>query len=81
VSDGQTLWIYDPTAREVQEFPVGQGFLSGSAVQFLLGEGLLLRDFTVRAQQCPSETVRLLLTPKQDATYEVLELLVVADPA
>jgi outer membrane lipoprotein carrier protein len=78
VSDGQTLWIYDPAAREVQEFPVGQGFLSGSAVQFLLGEGLLLRDFDVRAQQCPSETVRLLLTPKQDATYELLELLVVA---
>jgi outer membrane lipoprotein carrier protein len=78
VSDGQTLWIYDPAAREVQEFPVGQGFLSGSAVQFLLGEGLLLRDFDVRAQQCPSETVRLLLTPKQDATYETLELSVVA---
>jgi outer membrane lipoprotein carrier protein len=79
VSDGQTLWIYDPKAREVQEFPVGQGFLSGSAVQFLLGEGLILRDFDVRAQQCPSETVRLLLTPKEDATYELLELSVTAE--
>lgn len=78
VSDGQTLWLYDPKAREVQEFPVGQGFLSGSAVQFLLGEGLILRDFEVRAEQCPSDTVRLLLTPKQDATYETLELVVVA---
>jgi outer membrane lipoprotein carrier protein len=79
VSDGQTLWIYDPKAREVQEFPVGQGFLSGSAVQFLLGEGRLLRDFDIRAEQCPSATVRLLLTPKQDATYETLELSVVAE--
>jgi outer membrane lipoprotein-sorting protein len=33
VSDGRTLWIYDPAAREVQEFPVGAGFLSdGGAV-------------------------------------------------
>jgi len=79
VSDGETLWIYDPKAREVQEFPVGQGFLSGSAVQFLLGEGRILLDFDVRAEKCPSHTVRLSLTPKQDATYEVLELLVVAE--
>ena len=78
VSDGQTLWIYDPKAREAQEFPVGQGFLSGSAVQFLLGEGQILRDFDVRAEQCTSDPVRLLMTPKQDATYERLELLVAA---
>ena len=78
VSDGQTLWVYDPEAHEAQEFPVGQGFLSGSAVQFLLGEGKLLSAFDVRAQDCSSETVHLLLTPKQDATYERLELWVIA---
>jgi outer membrane lipoprotein carrier protein len=76
VSDGQTLWVYDPQAREAQEFPVGEGFLSGSAVQFLLGEGRILDTFEVRAQQCTSETVHLVLTPKQDATYEQLELWV-----
>ena len=77
VSDGQTLWIYDPAAREVQEFPVGQGFLSGTAVQFLLGEGRILDAFTVRAESCAGEVVRLFLTPKEEASYESLELLVV----
>jgi outer membrane lipoprotein carrier protein len=76
VSDGETLWVYDPRAKEAQEFPVGQGFLSGTAVQFLLGEGQILGAFDVRAESCPGETVHLLLAPKQDATYERLELWV-----
>jgi outer membrane lipoprotein carrier protein len=61
VSDGETLWIYDPTAKEVQEFPVGQGFLSGTAVQFLLGEGRIRETYEVRAEGCGEETVRLFL--------------------
>lgn len=76
VSDGETLWVYDPRAKEAQEFPVGQGFLSGTAVQFLLGEGQILTAFDVAAESCGSEPVHLLLTPKQDATYERLELWV-----
>jgi outer membrane lipoprotein carrier protein len=76
VSDGKTLWIYDPTAREVQEFDVGQGFLSGTAVQFLLGEGKILDAFQVRAERCTGESVRLFLTPREEASYESLELLV-----
>jgi len=76
VSDGQTLWIYDPAAREVQEFPVGQGFLSGTAVQFLLGEGRILEAFEVRAERCGGETVRLLLKPREESSYESLELVV-----
>jgi len=76
VSDGKTLWIYDPTAREAQEFPVGQGFLSGTAVQFLLGEGKILDAFTVRAERCTGDPVRLVLTPREEASYETLELLV-----
>lgn len=76
VSDGQTLWIYDPVAKEVQEFPVGEGFLSGTAVQFLLGEGKILEAFEVGAQGCGAPAVRLLLRPRVEATYESLELLV-----
>jgi outer membrane lipoprotein carrier protein len=76
VSDGETLWIYDPTAREVQEFPVGQGFLSGTAVSFLLGEGRIRDTFEVRAEGCGEPAVRLFLQPHEDATYERLELLV-----
>jgi outer membrane lipoprotein carrier protein len=76
VSDGKTLWIYDPAAREAQAFQVGEGFLSGTAVQFLLGEGRILEAFSVRAEGCGGETVTLFLTPRQEASYESLELRV-----
>jgi outer membrane lipoprotein carrier protein len=76
VSDGKTLWIYDPVAKEAQEFPVGEGFLSGTAVQFLLGEGDILGAFEVGAEGCGTAAVRLRLRPRADASYELLELLV-----
>ena len=79
VSDGETLWIYDPVAKEAQEFPVGQGFLSGTAVQFLLGEGRILEAFDVRAEGCGTKTVRLHLRPRAESSYESLELLVVPE--
>ena len=40
VSDGATLWIYDPKAREVQKLSLGEGHLSAAGVQFLLGDRL-----------------------------------------
>jgi len=76
VSDGKTLWIYDPVAQEVQEFSVGAGFLSGTAVQFLLGEGRILDAFEVGAEGCGTNAVRLLLRPRAETSYESLELLV-----
>jgi outer membrane lipoprotein carrier protein len=79
VSDGKTLWIYDPVAKEAQEFSVGEGFLSGTAVQFLLGEGKLLEAFEVTAEGCGTPTVRLRLRPRTESSYESLELLVVPE--
>lgn len=76
VSDGATLWIHDPNAGEVQVMEVGEGFLSGTAIQFLLGEGDLLESFEVRARGCGEERVRLELRPKREATYERLDLAV-----
>ena len=76
VSDGATLWIYDPVAAEVQILAVSQGFLSGTAIQFLLGEGRLDESFRVEAADCAPARVRLLLTPKQEASYQALELVV-----
>lgn len=74
VSDGETLWIFDPAAKEVQRLAAGGGFLSGVAVQFLVGEGDLQRDFRVSARGCDASDVTLSLVPKQDATYEKIEL-------
>jgi outer membrane lipoprotein carrier protein len=79
VSDGTTLWIYDPVAHEVQELPLGPQFLSGAAIEFLLGEGRILDEFQVSATGCGTSAVTLRLVPRRDAPYEHLEL--VADPA
>jgi len=74
VSDGATVWIYDPEAREVQELPLGPEFLSGAAIQFLLGEGRIEDEFAVRALQCGEDKVVLRLTPRAEASFESLEL-------
>lgn len=79
VSDGETLWIYDPAAGEAQALPVDEGFLSGTAIQFLLGEGQLTETFRVSAESCAERPVVLDLVPRRDATYERLRLWV--DPA
>ncbi len=76
VSDGETLWIYDPAAKEVQVLSVDAGFLSGTAIQFLLGEGEILESFSVDAESCEGEEVSLGLRPKQSSSYERMELRV-----
>jgi outer membrane lipoprotein carrier protein len=76
VSDGKTLWIYDPTAREVQVLPVSEGFLSAAAIQFLLGEGRLLESFEVTARSCEAERAELELRPRAESSYERIDLAV-----
>jgi outer membrane lipoprotein carrier protein len=70
VSDGEWLWLYDPAHGEAQKYPVGDGFLSAAAIQFLLGEGDLLRDFRVEALSCDGEEAHLELVPRSPASYE-----------
>ncbi len=76
VSDGEGVWIYDPKAREAQHLPLGERFLSGAAIQFLLGQGDLLAEFQVSASACDASPVRLMLRPRRDASYERLEVAV-----
>jgi outer membrane lipoprotein carrier protein len=76
VSDGHWLWIYDPAHAEVQKMPMGDGFLSGAAVQFLLGEGDLRETFRVTADECGPDRARLTLVPRSPASYELLRLVV-----
>jgi outer membrane lipoprotein carrier protein len=79
VSDGATLWIYDPAAKEVQVLPVSGGFLSAAAIQFLLGEGRLAETFVVTARSCTAERALLDLRPRSEATYERIEIAVERD--
>lgn len=76
VSNGRWLWIYDPAHAEVQKMPVGDGFMSGAAVQFLLGEGDLRKGFEVSADTCGKQRARLTLHPRAPTSYELLRLLV-----
>ena len=78
VSDGKTLWIYDPVAKEVQVLAVEGDFLSAAAIQFLLGEGRLQESFEVTARSCAPDRAELELRPRAEASYERIEL--VADP-
>jgi outer membrane lipoprotein carrier protein len=79
ISDGRTLWLYDPAHSEVQRLPVGDGYMSGAAIQFLLGEGDMTREFRIREKACGTEAAELELLPREPASYERLE--VVANPA
>jgi chaperone LolA len=75
VSDGKTLWLYDPVHAEVQRTSVSGGFLSGAAIQLLIGEGDLRRDFRVTEVSCAEGAALLELVPRVDATYEKLRVL------
>ncbi len=74
VSDGQWLWIYDPGAREAQKLPVQGDAMSGAAVQFLLGDGELEREFRVVTDACGQEEALLTLLPREPAPYEKLRI-------
>jgi outer membrane lipoprotein-sorting protein len=66
--------VYDPSRGELQRLPVSEGFLSGAAIQFLLGEGDLRREFEVTPIACGSDAFELDLVPREPATYERLRL-------
>lgn len=75
VSDGKTLWLYDPTFREVQHLPVGDdGFLGAAAAQFLLGRSDLAAEFRIRARTCDARGAVLELSPRKPASYQLLTL-------
>lgn len=79
VSNGKVVWIYDPDAREVQRLPVLEGYLTGAALEFLLGNGKLLDEFAVRSKTCEPDangTVQLDLVPREPANYESLGMRV-----
>lgn len=91
VSDGETLWLYAPELKEAQRLPVAEGYLTGAALQFLLGDGKLVDSFEISADRCPVETadaagaggrdpvVELELVPKEPSSYEKLGLTANAD--
>jgi outer membrane lipoprotein carrier protein len=66
VSDGETLYSYDPDLNQVVETPLEQAIKSSSATSFLLGMGNINREFKAAfANSTPSGgLIQLILDPK-----------------
>ncbi|MGH7815428.1 MAG: LolA family protein [Candidatus Binataceae bacterium] len=67
VSDGTTLYNYDPGLNQVLEMPLKSAFKANSATAFILGMGNVHRDF--KAAFAPSDRaggpIHLSLNPKE----------------
>ena len=77
ISDGKTLWLYDPGFKEVQQLPVGDdSFFGAAAAQFLLGRSDLAAEFRIRTRSCNAEGAQLELFPRNPASYQRLTLAI-----
>jgi outer membrane lipoprotein carrier protein len=66
VSDGETLYSYDPDLNQVVETPLKQALKSSSATSFLLGIGNINRDFKAAfaTPAAPTGLIDLILDAK-----------------
>jgi outer membrane lipoprotein carrier protein len=66
VSDGETLYSYDPELNQVVETPLEQALRSSSATSFLLGMGNINHDFkaTFANSMAPDGLIQLILDAK-----------------
>jgi outer membrane lipoprotein carrier protein len=66
VSDGKTIYDYDPALNQVVETPLAEASRSQAAAAFLLGAGDMKRDFKAEAILSPNsdELIHVALTPK-----------------
>src|SRR6266446_6155602 len=67
VSDGTTIYDYDPGLNQVVETPLKQAFKTQAAAAFILGVGNVQRDFSASSPpSSPKDSlIYLLLTPKR----------------
>lgn len=67
VSNGQTLFSYDPGLNQVVETPLKDALRAPGATEFLLGAGNIRKDFIASAPKAPPSDglTHLTLTPRQ----------------
>ena len=67
VSDGKTLYDFDPGLNQVIETPLAQAFRSQAAAAFLLGAGNVKRDFNAQllSQSENDSLIHVALTPRR----------------
>jgi chaperone LolA len=76
IGDGATLWIYQPSEKQVIEAPLGEAFHATTPVTFLAGLGRLDRDFDASLEREEPERWVLKLVPRKDSGIGTLGLVV-----
>ncbi|MFZ0679956.1 outer membrane lipoprotein chaperone LolA [Candidatus Binatus sp.] len=72
VSDGETLYSYDPDLNQVVETPLKQAIKSSSATSFLLGIGNISRDFKAAfANPAPANGLVNLILDAKTGGYKI----------
>jgi outer membrane lipoprotein carrier protein len=76
VGDGETLWVYQPTEKQVMKAPLKEAFQAATPVTFLAGLGRVERDFTTTLERADAERWVLRLVPRTDTGMGTLLLSV-----
>jgi len=70
IADGTTLWLYQPTERQVLKTPFDAAFRSTTPLSFLTGVGRIQKDFdvTVDSAQANPDVYALTLVPRNEGS-------------
>lgn len=82
IADGKQLWIYEPEEEQAILDPSFEASELTTSVSFLWGQGKLSDAFTAAlgdAKSAPPGSIVLELTPRKDATYTRMTLVVDAE--
>ena len=76
VSDGETLWIYQPEEKQVLKAPLREAFQATTPVTFLAGLGHVDHDFTPTLESSADDRWVLKLVPREARGVGTLMLVV-----
>lgn len=83
VADGETLWLYQPSEKQVLKAPFDAAFRATTPISFLTGVGRIAQDFDVSLEPADdkgSTEMQLMLVPRRDsASVGKLRLTVARD--
>lgn len=69
IADGETLWLYQPSEKQVLKAPFDAAFRATTPISFLTGVGKIAEDFDVSPDpedDKGSAEMHLMLTPRHD---------------
>jgi outer membrane lipoprotein carrier protein len=82
IADGETLWLYQPSEKQVLKAPFDAAFRATTPISFLTGVGKIAQDFDVSldGDDAKDGMLYLLLVPRRDsASIGKLRLTVARD--